>query len=116
MLEDISILTGGRAVTEDLGIRLDTLKVDDLGQAKRVTVDKDNTTIIEGAGSAAAIEGRVKQLRMQIDDATSDYDREKLQERLSKITGGVAVVKVGAATESEMKEKKSRVEDAMHDS
>jgi chaperonin GroEL len=114
MLEDISILTGGRAVTEDLGIRLDTLKVDDLGQAKRVTVDKDNTTIIEGAGSAAAIEGRVTQLRMQIDDATSDYDREKLQERLSKITGGVAVVKVGAATESEMKEKKARVEDAMH--
>ena len=114
MLEDISILTGGRAVTEDLGIRLDTLKVEDLGQAKRVTVDKDNTTIIEGAGSPAAIEGRVKQLRMQIDDATSDYDREKLQERLSKITGGVAVVKVGAATESEMKEKKARVEDAMH--
>jgi chaperonin GroEL len=114
MLEDISILTGGRAVTEDLGIRLDTLKVEDLGQAKRVTVDKDNTTIIEGAGSAAAIEGRVKQLRMQIEEATSDYDREKLQERLSKITGGVAVVKVGAATESEMKEKKARVEDAMH--
>jgi chaperonin GroEL len=114
MLEDIAILTGGRAITEDLGLKLENLKPEDLGRAKRVTIDKDNTTIIEGAGAAAAIEGRVKQLRAQIEDTTSDYDREKLQERLAKLVGGVAVIKVGAATETEMKEKKARVEDAMH--
>jgi len=114
MLEDIAILTGGRAITEDLGIKLENLKVDDLGKAKKVTIDKDNTTIVEGAGSSSAIEGRVKQIRTQIEDTTSDYDREKLQERLAKLVGGVAVIKVGAATETEMKEKKARVEDAMH--
>jgi len=114
MLEDIAILTGGRAITEDLGIKLENLKLEDLGRAKRVVIDKDNTTIIEGAGSHKAIEGRVKQIRAQIEETTSDYDREKLQERLAKLVGGVAVVKVGAATESEMKEKKARVEDAMH--
>jgi chaperonin GroEL len=114
MLEDIAILTNGRAVTEDLGIKLESLKIDDLGQAKKVTIDKDTTTIIEGAGDSAAIEGRVKQLRAQVEDATSDYDREKLQERLAKLVGGVAIIKVGAATETEMKEKKGRVEDAMH--
>jgi len=114
MLEDVAILTNGRAVTEDLGIKLESLKMDDLGQAKKVTVDKDTTTIIEGAGSSAAIEGRVKQLRVQVEDTTSDYDREKLQERLAKLVGGVAIIKVGAATETEMKEKKARVEDAMH--
>ena len=114
MLEDIAILTNGRAITEDLGIKLENLKVEDLGRAKRVVIDKDNTTIIEGAGTRKAIEGRVKQIRTQIDDTTSDYDREKLQERLAKLVGGVAVIKVGAATESEMKEKKARVEDAMH--
>src|SRR5512134_424496 len=114
MLEDIAILTGGRAITEDLGIKLENIKLEDLGKAKKVTIDKDNTTIVEGAGSKAAIEGRVKQLRAQIEDTTSDYDREKLQERLAKIVGGVAVIKVGAATETEMKEKKARVEDAMH--
>src|SRR6058998_3793646 len=114
MLEDVAILTNGRAVTEDLGIKLESLKIEDLGQAKKVTIDKDNTTIIEGAGNSAAIEGRVKQLRTQIEDTTSDYDREKLQERLAKLVGGVAVIKVGAATETEMKEKKARVEDAMH--
>jgi chaperonin GroEL len=114
MLEDIAILTKGKAVTEDLGIRLESLQMDDLGQAKKITIDKDNTTIIEGAGTTAAIEGRVKQLRAQVDDSTSDYDREKLQERLAKLVGGVAIVKVGAATETEMKEKKARVEDAMH--
>jgi chaperonin GroEL len=114
MLEDVAILTNGRAVTEDLGIRLESLTMEDLGQAKKVTIDKDNTTIIEGAGHSAAIEGRVKQLRAQVEDTTSDYDREKLQERLAKLVGGVAIVKVGAATESEMKEKKARVEDAMH--
>ena len=114
MLEDIAILTNGKAVTEDLGIRLESITMDDLGQAKRVTVDKDNTTIIEGAGDGAAIEGRVKQLRAQVEDTTSDYDREKLQERLAKLVGGVAIIKVGAATETEMKEKKARVEDAMH--
>jgi chaperonin GroEL len=114
MLEDIGILTGGRAITEDLGIKLENLKVDDLGRAKRVVIDKDNTTIIEGAGTKRAIEGRVKQIRAQIEDTTSDYDREKLQERLAKLVGGVAVIKVGAATETEMKEKKARVEDAMH--
>jgi chaperonin GroEL len=114
MLEDIAILTGGKAITEDLGIKLENLKLDDLGKAKKITIDKDNTTIVEGAGTAKAIEGRVKQIRTQIDETTSDYDREKLQERLAKLVGGVAVIKVGAATETEMKEKKARVEDAMH--
>jgi chaperonin GroEL len=114
MLEDIAILTGGKAITEDLGIKLENVKIEDLGRAKKVTVDKDNTTIVEGAGKAAEIEGRVKQIRTQIDDTTSDYDREKLQERLAKLVGGVAVIKVGAATETELKEKKARVEDAMH--
>jgi len=114
MLEDIAILTGGRAITEDLGIKLENIRIEDLGQAKKVTIDKDNTTIVEGAGTSQAIEGRVKQIRAQIEDTTSDYDREKLQERLAKIVGGVAVIKVGAATETEMKEKKARVEDAMH--
>ncbi len=114
MLEDIAILTGGRAITEDLGIKLENIRVEDLGQAKKITIDKDNTTIVEGSGTSQAIEGRVKQLRAQVEDTTSDYDREKLQERLAKIVGGVAVIKVGAATETEMKEKKARVEDAMH--
>jgi len=114
MLEDLAILTGGKAITEDLGIKLENLKVDDLGKAKKVTIDKDNTTIVEGAGKAKDIEGRIKQLRTQIEETTSDYDREKLQERLAKLVGGVAVIKVGAATETEMKEKKARVEDAMH--
>ncbi len=114
MLEDIAILTGGKAITEDLGIKLENLKLDDLGTAKKITIDKDNTTIVEGAGTAKEIEGRVKQIRNQIDETTSDYDREKLQERLAKLVGGVAVIKVGAATETEMKEKKARVEDAMH--
>ncbi len=114
MLEDIAILTGGRAITEDLGLKLENLKLEDLGRAKKITIDKDNTTIVEGGGTQAAIEGRVKQLRTQIEDTTSDYDREKLQERLAKLVGGVAVIKVGAATETEMKEKKARVEDAMH--
>jgi chaperonin GroEL len=114
MLEDVAVLTGGRAVTEDLGIRLESVTMEDLGQAKKITIDKDTTTIIEGAGDPAAIEGRVKQLRAQVEDATSDYDREKLQERLAKLVGGVAIIRVGAATETEMKEKKARVEDAMH--
>ena len=114
MLEDIAILTGGKAITEDLGLKLENIRVEDLGKAKKVTIDKDNTTIVEGDGTKQAIEGRVKQIRTQIEDTTSDYDREKLQERLAKIVGGVAVVKVGAATETEMKEKKARVEDAMH--
>jgi len=114
MLEDIATLTGGRAITEDLGIKLENIKVDDLGKAKKITIDKDNTTIVEGAGKADAIQGRVKQIRAQVEDTTSDYDREKLQERLAKLVGGVAVIKVGAATETEMKEKKARVEDAMH--
>jgi chaperonin GroEL len=114
MLEDIGILTGGKAITEDLGIKLENVKLDDLGRAKKITVDKDNTTIIEGAGKTSAIEGRVKQIRTQIEDTTSDYDREKLQERLAKLVGGVAQIRVGAATETEMKEKKARVEDAMH--
>jgi chaperonin GroEL len=114
MLEDIAILTGGKAITEDLGIKLENVKLDDLGRAKKITVDKDNTTIVEGEGKHAAIEGRVKQIRTQIDETTSDYDREKLQERLAKLVGGVAQIKVGAATETEMKEKKARVEDAMH--
>src|SRR5437868_11163631 len=114
MLEDIAILTNGRAITEDLGIKLESIKLDDLGKAKKVTIDKDNTTIVEGAGASSAIEGRVKQIRAQIEDTTSDYDREKLQERLAKLVGGVAAIKVGAATETELKEKKARVEDAMH--
>jgi chaperonin GroEL len=114
MLEDIATLTGGRAITEDLGIKLESIKLEDLGKAKKVTIDKDNTTIVEGAGTSSSIEGRVKQIRSQIEDTTSDYDREKLQERLAKLVGGVAVIKVGAATETEMKEKKARVEDAMH--
>ena len=114
MLEDIAVLTGGKAVTEDLGVRLESLTIEDLGQAKKVTIDKDNTTIVEGAGTAASIAGRVNQLRTQIEDTTSDYDREKLQERLAKLVGGVAVIKVGAATETELKERKARVEDAMH--
>ena len=114
MLEDIATLTGGRALTEDLGIKLENIKLEDLGKAKKVTIDKDNTTIVEGAGSQSAIEGRVKQIRTQVEETTSDYDREKLQERLAKLVGGVAVIKVGAATETEMKEKKARVEDAMH--
>ncbi len=114
MLEDLAVLTGGKAVTEDLGVKLESMKVEDLGQAKKVTIDKDNTTIVEGAGSAASIAGRVKQLRTQVEDTTSDYDREKLQERLAKLVGGVAIIKVGAATETELKEKKARVEDAMH--
>jgi len=114
MLQDIAILTGGKAITEDLGIKLENVQVSDLGQAKKLTVDKDNTTIVEGKGKSAEIEGRVKEIRSQIDKTTSDYDREKLQERLAKLVGGVAVIKVGAATETEMKEKKARVEDAMH--
>ena len=114
MLEDIATLTGGRAITEDLGIKLENIKLEDLGKAKKVTIDKDNTTIVEGAGTSSAIEGRVKQIRAQVEETTSDYDREKLQERLAKLVGGVAVIKVGAATETEMKEKKARVEDAMH--
>ena len=114
MLEDIATLTGGKAITEDLGIKLENVKVEDLGRAKKVTIDKDNTTLVEGGGKASEIEGRVKQIRTQIDDTTSDYDREKLQERLAKLVGGVAVIKVGAATETELKEKKARVEDAMH--
>ena len=114
MLEDIATLTGGKAITEDLGLKLENIKIEDLGKAKKITIDKDNTTIVEGGGTSAAIEGRVKQLRAQVEDTTSDYDREKLQERLAKLVGGVAVIKVGAATETEMKEKKARVEDAMH--
>jgi len=114
MLEDIAILTGGKVISEDLGIKLENVKLEDLGRAKKITIDKDNTTIVEGAGKQSDIEGRVKTLRAQIDDTSSDYDREKLQERLAKLVGGVAVIKVGAATETEMKEKKARVEDAMH--
>jgi len=114
MLEDIAILTNGKAITEDLGLKLENMKIEDLGSAKKVTLDKDTTTIVEGAGDSASIAGRVKQLRAQVEDTTSDYDREKLQERLAKLVGGVAIIKVGAATETEMKEKKARVEDAMH--
>jgi chaperonin GroEL len=114
ILEDIAVLTGGKCITEDLGIKLENLQLSDLGRAKRITVDKENTTIVEGAGKAADIQGRVKQIRRQIDETTSDYDREKLQERLAKLAGGVAVISVGAATEPEMKEKKARVEDALH--
>jgi chaperonin GroEL len=114
MLEDIAILTGGKVISEDLGIRLENVKLEDLGKAKKITIDKDNTTIVEGAGKAADIQGRVATIRRQIEETTSDYDREKLQERLAKLVGGVAVIKVGAATETELKEKKARVEDAMH--
>ena len=114
MLEDIAILTGGRVISEDLGIKLENVQLGDLGDAKKVTIDKDNTTIVEGSGASSDIQGRVNQLRSQIEETTSDYDREKLQERLAKLVGGVAVIKVGAATETEMKEKKARVEDAMH--
>jgi chaperonin GroEL len=114
MLEDIAILTGGRCLTEDLGIKLENVKIDDLGRAKRITVDKENTTIVEGGGKTSEIQGRVAQIKKQIDETTSDYDREKLQERLAKLAGGVAVINVGAATETEMKEKKARVEDALH--
>jgi chaperonin GroEL len=114
MLEDIAILTGGKAITEDLGIKLENVKMEDLGSAKKVTIDKDNTTIVAGAGKTGEIEGRIKQLRMQIEETTSDYDKEKLKERLAKLVGGVAIIKVGAATETELKEKKARVEDAMH--
>src|SRR4030081_1716218 len=114
MLQDIAILTGGKAITEDLGIKLENVQISDLGQVKKITVDKDNTTLVEGKGKHSEIEGRVKEIRSQIEKTTSDYDREKLQERLAKLVGGVAVIKVGAATETEMKEKKARVEDAMH--
>jgi chaperonin GroEL len=114
MLEDIAVLTGGRLISEDLGIKLENIKLEDLGRAKRVTVDKENTTIVEGEGKKADIQGRVGQIRRQIEETTSDYDREKLQERLAKLAGGVAVINVGAATETEMKEKKARVEDALH--
>ena len=114
MLEDIAVLTGGKAITEDLGIKLENIKLDDLGRAKKVVVDKDNTTLVEGSGKGTAIEGRIKQIRAQIEETTSDYDREKLQERLAKLAGGVAVIKVGAATETAMKEKKARVEDALN--
>ena len=114
MLEDIATLTGGKAITEDLGIKLENVKIEDLARAKKVTIDKDNTTIVEGGGKTAEIEGRVKQIRAQVEETTSDYDKEKLQERLAKLVGGVAVIKVGAPTETELKEKKARVEDAMH--
>jgi chaperonin GroEL len=114
MLQDIATLTGGKAITEDLGTKLENVKIEDLGQAKKITIDKDNTTIIEGKGKKGDVEGRVKEIRGQIEKTTSDYDREKLQERLAKLAGGVAVIKVGAATETEMKETKARVEDAMH--
>jgi chaperonin GroEL len=114
MLQDIATITGGKAITEDLGIKLENVQMADLGRAKKITVDKDNTTIVEGKGKSSEIEGRVREIRGQIDKTTSDYDREKLQERLAKLVGGVAVIKVGAATETEMKEKKARVEDAMH--
>ena len=114
MLQDIAVLTDGKAITEDLGLKLENIKTEDLGSAKTITIDKDNTTIVEGGGSGKAIEGRVKQIRTEIEDTSSDYDREKLQERLAKLVGGVAIIKVGAATETEMKEKKARVEDAMH--
>ena len=114
MLEDIAVLTGGKALMEETGIKLEGVRLEDLGRAKRVTVDKDNTTIVDGNGTQKTIEGRIKQLRAQIEETTSDYDREKLQERLAKLAGGVAIIKVGAATETEMKEKKARVEDALH--
>ena len=114
LLEDIAILTAGKSLVEETGVKLESVKLEDLGRAKRITVDKEITTIIDGAGESKAIQGRIKQLRAQIEETTSDYDREKLQERLAKLAGGVAIIKVGAATETEMKEKKARVEDAMH--
>src|ERR1700720_2450785 len=114
MLQDIAILTGGKAITEDLGLKLENLKIEDLGHAKKISIDKDNTIIVEGSGKTSEIHGRVREIRSQVEKTTSDYDREKLQERLAKLVGGVAVIKVGAATETEMKEKKARVEDAMH--
>jgi chaperonin GroEL len=114
MLEDIAVLTNGKALTEDLGIKLENVDIDDLGRAKRVKVDKENTTIVEGAGKTQAINGRIAQIKKQVEDSDSDYDKEKLQERLAKLAGGVAVINVGAATETEMKEKKARVEDALH--
>jgi chaperonin GroEL len=114
MLEDIAVLTGGQVISADLGIKLENIAIKDLGTAKKITVDKDNTTIVDGGGSKSALEGRVKQIRAQIEETTSDYDREKLQERLAKLIGGVAVISVGAATEAEMKEKKARVEDALN--
>jgi chaperonin GroEL len=114
MLEDIAVLTGGKMISEDLGIKLENIKLEDLGKAKRVSIDKENTTIVEGSGKSSDIQGRVAQIRRQIEETTSDYDREKLQERLAKLAGGVAVINVGAATETEMKEKKARVEDALH--
>ena len=114
MLEDIAILTGGKVISEDLGIKLENVMIEDLGSARRVTIDKDNTTIIDGGGETSDLQGRVKTLKTQIEDSTSDYDREKLQERLAKLVGGVAVIRVGAATETELNEKKARVEDAMH--
>jgi chaperonin GroEL len=114
MMEDIATISGGKVITEDLGIKLESVKVEDLGRAKRIVVDKENTTIVEGAGKKADIQGRIAQIRKEIDETTSDYDREKLQERLAKLAGGVAVINVGAATETEMKEKKARVEDALH--
>jgi chaperonin GroEL len=114
MLDDIAVLTGGKCISEDMGIKLESIKLEDLGQAKRIVVEKENTTLIEGAGTTADIKGRIQQIRRQIEETTSDYDREKLQERLAKLAGGVAVIHVGAATETEMKEKKSRVEDALH--
>jgi len=114
MLEDIAVLTGGKSISEDLGVKLENVKLDELGRAKKIIIDKDNTTIIAGAGKASDVEGRIKQLRVQIEETTSDYDKEKLQERLAKLVGGVAIIKVGAATETELKEKKARVEDAMH--
>jgi chaperonin GroEL len=113
-LEDIAVLIGGKAFTEELGLKIENVKLEDLGRAKKVTIDKDNTTIVAGSGKADEIRARIKQLRVQIDDSTSDYDKEKLQERLAKLVGGVAIIKVGAATETELKEKKARVEDAMH--
>jgi chaperonin GroEL len=114
MLRDMAVLTGGNVISDDLGIKLESITLNDLGQAKRITIDKENTTIVEGAGSSSDIEGRVHQIRAQIEETTSDYDREKLQERLAKLVGGVAVIRVGAATEAEMKEKKARVEDALN--
>jgi chaperonin GroEL len=114
MLEDIALLTGGRVITEDIGIKLENVKIEDLGRARKVTIDKDSTTIIDGAGNIEDLQSRVKALKAQIEESTSDYDREKLQERLAKLVGGVAVIRVGAATETELKEKKARVEDAMH--
>jgi len=114
MLEDIATLTGGKVIVEELGLKLESVTLQDLGRAKRIVIDKDNSTIIDGAGKRADIEGRIKQIRAQIEETTSDYDREKLQERLAKLVGGVAVIRVGAATEMEMKEKKARVEDALH--